>query len=190
MSQESIPVPDARTIAAYESTRYFAHEAKPVLVRIGDPASSHQAWLEKMGAKSATIMTAWNPLGEEKSPAENDLAQAALRAAIEDAGAALAAGVRRGSGGGLAAGAGFLRLRHARRRSLDDWLARFRQNAAVQFTRKGRCRLVWHPSIRPALERLMTLNRVPARPDDGRQAGGHNGCCIFRFDRQRGGTKP
>ena len=52
MSEESITVPDAKTIAAYESTHYFAHEAKPVLVRVGDPAKSHQAWLEKMGARS------------------------------------------------------------------------------------------------------------------------------------------
>ena len=31
---------------------------------------------------------------------------------------------------------------------LDDWLVRFRQNAAVQLTRDRPCRLVWHPAIR------------------------------------------
>jgi hypothetical protein len=150
MSQESIPVPDARTIAAYESTRYFAHEAKPVLVRIGDPASSHQAWLEKMGAKSATIMTAWNPLGEQKSQAENDLAQAALRAAIEEQALRYLPASGEDPAGTWQPEPGFCIFDMADE-ALDDLLARFRQNAAVQFTRERRCRLVWHPAIRGQL---------------------------------------
>jgi len=151
MSQESIPVPDANTIAAYQSTLYFAHEAKPVLVRVGDPASSHQAWLEKMGAQSATILTAWNPLGEEKNRAENDQAQAELRAAIEDQALRSLPASGEDPAGAWQPEPGFC-VFDVPDKVLDGWLVRFRQNAAVQFTRDQRCRLVWHPSIRPALE--------------------------------------
>ena len=147
MSQQSIPVPDANTITAYESTLYFAHEAKPVLVRVGDPASSHQAWLEKMGAQSATILTAWNPLGEEKNRAENDQAQAELRAAIEDQALRSLPASGEDPAGAWQPEPGFC-VFDVPDKVLDEWLVRFRQNAAVQFTRDERCRLVWHPSLR------------------------------------------
>ena len=152
MSEESITVPDAKTIAAYESTHYFAHEAKPVLVRVGDPAKSHQAWLEKMGARSATILTAWNPLGEEKSPRETDQAQAALRAAIEERELRSLPASGEDPAGTWQPEPGFC-VFDVPADVLDEWLMRFRQNAAVQFTREDRCRLVWHPAIRLQLER-------------------------------------
>jgi hypothetical protein len=151
MSQEKIPVPDAKTIAAYESTHYFAHEAKPVLVRVGDPASSHQAWLERMGARSATILTAWNPLGEEKSPAENEQAQAALRAAIDEQALRWLPASGEDPAGTWQPEPGFC-VFDIPNDMLDGWLVRFRQNAAVQFTREDRCRLVWHPAIRGRLD--------------------------------------
>lgn len=150
MPQEKIPVPDAKTIAAYESTHYFAHEAKPVLIRVGDPASSHQAWLEKMGARSATILTAWNPLGEEKSPAENDQAQAALRAAIDEQALRSLPASGEDPAGTWQPEPGFC-VFDVPDDVLDRWLVQFRQNAAVQFTRDSRCRLVWHPAVRERL---------------------------------------
>lgn len=152
MEQEGqgIPTPDARTIAAYESTHYFAHEARPVLVRIGDPAESHEAWLEKMGARSATILTAWNPLGEEKSLPENERAQLALGASIESQGLRSLPASGEDPAGAWQPEPGFC-VFDVPDEVLDDWLVRFRQNAAVQFTRDRPCRLVWHPAIRDRL---------------------------------------
>jgi hypothetical protein len=145
--QADIPAPDAQTVSAYESTHYFAHDAKPVLLRIGDPPAVHQAWLERMGALTASILTAWNPLGEEKSAAENDQAQAELLAAIRE----LELRYLPASGEDPAAiwqpEPGFC-VFNLPDDVLDDWLVKFRQNAAVQITRNEPCRLVWHPAIR------------------------------------------
>jgi hypothetical protein len=147
MTEERIPKPDAKTIDAYESTHYFAHEAKPVLLRIGDPASQHQAWLEKRGAQSATILTAWNPLGEEKSAAENARAQEALLSAIRARDLRWLPASGEDPAGAWQPEPGFC-VFDVPDEVLDEWLVVFRQNAAVQATRNQACRLVWHPSIR------------------------------------------
>ena len=123
MSEESITVPDAKTIAAYESTHYFAHEAKPVLVRVGDPAKSHQA-----------------------------VRMVALRAAIEERELRSLPASGEDPAGTWQPEPGFC-VFDVPADVLDEWLMRFRQNAAVQFTREDRCRLIWHPAIRLQLER-------------------------------------
>ena len=145
--QPEIPQPDAQTIAAYESTHYFAHESAPILLRIGDPASSHRAWLEKTGAHSATILTAWNPLGEEKTRAENDHAQAGLLDAIRAAELRWLPASGEDPVGAWQPEPGFC-VFDVPDDVLDEWLVRFRQNAAVQATREDACRLVWHPALR------------------------------------------
>lgn len=161
MSDDTLPVPDAQTIAAYKSTHYFAHEAKPVLVRVGDPPKSHQAWLEKMGAQSATILTAWNPFGEEKSPAENDQAQDALRAALEAQALRSLPASGEDPAGMWQPEPGFC-VFDVPAEALDRLLERFRQNAAVQVTRDQPCKLVWHPAIRPRLEDSSTQGDTEA----------------------------
>ena len=128
---EDIPQPDAQTVSAYESTHYFAHETKPVLLRIGDPPAVHQTWLEKMGALSATILTAWNPLGEEKSTADNDEAQAALLAAIRTAAFRWLPASGRDPAAIWQPEPGFC-VFDLPKDILDEWLVRFRQNAAVR----------------------------------------------------------
>jgi hypothetical protein len=148
MAPQDIPQPNADTIAAYESTHYFAHEARPVLLRIGDPARSHQAWLEKMDARSATILTAWNPLGEEKPRAENDRAQEHLLAAIRARELRWLPATGEDPVGAWQPEPGFC-VFDLPDEVLDEWLVTFRQNAAVQATRDTSCRLVWHPSLRP-----------------------------------------
>lgn len=144
---ERIPQPDAQTVAAYETTNYFAHEDKPVLLRIGDPPASHRAWLEKMGAQSATILTAWNPLSEEKSREENDRAQAELLAQIREGEFRWLPATGQDPAGTWQPEPGFC-IFDVPQETLDRWLVKFRQNAAVQSTRQEPCRLVWHPSIR------------------------------------------
>ena len=68
--------PSAETIQAYEQTDYLAEDQPPVCLRIGDSGQQHRAWLARHGATSASILTAWNPFGQELARAENDALQA------------------------------------------------------------------------------------------------------------------
>ena len=147
MKQEAIPKPDAKTIAAYESTHYFAQAAEPVLLRIGDPAAKHEAWLRQMNADSATVLTAWNPLGVEKPPAVNQRAQEQLLSAIRARALRWLPATGEDPAGTWEPEPGFC-VFDAPGDVLDEWLVIFRQNAAVRVARDADCRLVWHPSIR------------------------------------------
>ena len=144
---DTIPTPDAATVAAYESTNYFAHAAERVLLRVGDPPEKHGAFLEAIGATSATVLTAWNPLGQEQPEAENRRAQEALLSAIR----ARALGWLNATGedptGSWEPEPGFCVL-DVPDAVLDEWLVIFRQNAAVRAARNEPCRLVWHPALR------------------------------------------
>ena len=144
---EIISAPDAKTIAAYESTHYFAQDTEPVLLRIGDPAASHQSWLEKMGAQSATILTAWNPLGEEKLAEDNERAQEELLSAIRARELRWLPATGEDPTGAWDPEPGFC-VFDAPEDVLDEWLVIFRQNAAVRVAHDSVCRLVWHPAIR------------------------------------------
>jgi hypothetical protein len=144
---EIITLPDAGTVAAYETTHYFAQDTEPVLLRIGDPADNHRAWLEKMGAQSATILTAWNPLGEEKPPADNERAQEELLSAIRARELRWLPATGEDPAGKWDPEPGFC-VFDAPDALLDEWLLIFRQNAAVRVERERECRLVWHPAIR------------------------------------------
>jgi hypothetical protein len=147
MTQQDIPQPDAKTVAAYESTDYFVHEEERVLLRIGDPAERHRSWLEKRDAQSATILTAWNPLGEEKSRADNDQAQERLLAAIGAKQLRWLPASGEDPSGAWQPEPGFC-VFDAPREVLDEWLVEFRQNAAVRAARDDKCRLVWHPCLK------------------------------------------
>ena len=147
MTQETIPKPNAKTVAAYESTHYFAQNSEPVLLRIGDAAGSHAAWLQKMGAQSATIMTAWNPIGKETPPAANERAQEALLSAIRARNLRWLPASGEDPAGAWEPEPGFC-VFDAPDEVLDEWLGIFRQNAAVRVSRDSDCRLVWHPSLR------------------------------------------
>ena len=147
MTQETIPQPDAKTVAAYESTHYFAQDSEPVLLRIGDAASSHQAWLEKTGARSATIMTAWNPIGKEAPAEANELAQEDLLSAIRARNLRWLPASGEDPAGTWEPEPGFC-VFDTPDDVIDEWLVIFRQNAAVRVGTDSDCHLVWHPSIR------------------------------------------
>ena len=152
MTQQPIAQPDAETVAAYEaayeSTHYYAHDSQPVLLRIGDAADLHRDWLARMDAVSATILTAWNPLGQEVARAENDLAQEKLLADIRSKALRWLPATGEDPTGAWQPEPGFC-VFDASDAVVDQWLVAFRQNAAVRVTREDNCRLVWHPSLRP-----------------------------------------
>jgi hypothetical protein len=147
MTQQPVALPDAATVAAYESTHYYAHDTQPVLLRIGDAADLHRDWLSRMNAGSATILTAWNPLGKEVARAENDLAQDKLLADIRSKALRWLPASGEDPAGAWQPEPGFC-VFDASDEVVDQWLVAFRQNAAVRVTREDNCRLVWHPSLR------------------------------------------
>ena len=144
---EAILAPDAATVAAYESTHYFAHAAERVLLRVGDPPQKHADFLEANRATSATILTAWNPFGQDQPEAENRRAQEALLSAIRARGLRWLNASGEDPSGSWEPEPGFC-VFDVPDPILDDWLVIFRQNAAVRAARDEPCRLVWHPEIR------------------------------------------
>jgi hypothetical protein len=147
LGDEAVPTPDAATVAAYEATHYYAHAAERVLLRVGDPPEKHAGFLDSSGATSATILTAWNPLGQDQPEAENRRAQEALLSAIRARALRWLNATGEDPTGAWEPEPGFcvLDLPDA---VLDEWLVIFRQNAAVRAARGEPCRLVWHPAIR------------------------------------------
>lgn len=139
--------PSAGTVSAYETTRYFAQAAEPVLLRIGDGPQRLREWLEIMNAQSATIMTAWNPLGEETPVAENDRTQAQLLSSVRAHHLRWLPATGEDPAGVWKPEPGFC-VFDLPEEVLDQWLVIFRQNAAVRVARERQCHLVWHPSFR------------------------------------------
>lgn len=168
-TNEAIPTPDAGTVAAYEATHYFAHAAEKVLLRIGDPPEKHADFLEAMRATSATILTAWNPLGQALPAAENQRAQEALLSAIRARGLRWLNASGEDPTGSWEPEPGFC-VFDVPDQVLDDWLEIFRQNAAVQARRGEPCRLVWHPQIR-ARGIPSSQSSQPPRPNPATQSG-------------------
>lgn len=149
----AIARPSPGTVSAYETTRYFAQASEPVLLRIGAEPQRLREWLEKMNAQSATIMTAWNPLGEESPAAENDRAQAQLLSSVRAHHLRWLPATGEDPAGVWKPEPGFC-VFDLPEDVLDQWLVIFRQNAAVQVARDSRCHLIWHPSFRSEMQGL------------------------------------
>lgn len=151
MKQQQPPVPTISrpsddTIRAYEQTDYFAEDQPPVCLRIGDAAAVHLAWLDRHAAHSASILTAWNPFGQELARAENDALQARLQTTILHCGLNWLPARGEDPKGSWQPEPGFC-VFDMPPDLLDEWLMLFRQNAAVRLERGTGCRLVWHPEI-------------------------------------------
>lgn len=145
----TIPLPSAETVEAYAATDYYAHDVGKVKARIGDRPEQHRGWLESRGARTATILTAWNPFGETTAADRNDRAQRRLLAAIAAAGLDWVPASGEDPRGHWAPEPGFC-VFDAPPTLVDDWLVDFRQNAAVRIAADEDTRLVWHPAIRSA----------------------------------------
>lgn len=141
-----VSLPDAATIRAYEQTNYLAEDNPPVCLRIGDDDLSHQSWLARYGARSASILTAWNPFGQELALAENQALQERLLTCILESGLRWVPARGEDPLGSWTPEPGFC-VFDADPAQLEEWLWRFRQNAAVRLELGRGCRLVWHPEI-------------------------------------------
>ena len=83
MTASSIP---ASLIRAYEETDYRVLAPEPFTMKIGTRSRELAELYGQTGARTATVITAWNPRSEKKSDAENEAAQARLVADLDKAG--------------------------------------------------------------------------------------------------------
>jgi len=121
--------PSADTIQAYEQTDSLAEDQPPVCLRIGDSGQQHRAWLARHGATSASILTAWNPFGQELARAENDALQSRLQTTILHSNLAWLPARGEDPKGSWQPEPGFC-VFDMPPALLDEWLQLFRQNAA------------------------------------------------------------
>lgn len=147
MTRKPPPLPSAETITAYEQTDYLVDDQPPVCLRIGDDDQQHQPWLVRHGARSASILTAWNPFGQELPAAENDALQQRLQHTIVQSGLRWLPARGEDPKGSWTPEPGFC-VFDVPAAMLDEWLQLFRQNAAVRLETGQGCALVWHPAIR------------------------------------------
>ena len=85
MTGSAIP---ASLIRAYEATDYRVLEPAPFIMKIGRRSLELEDLYRRTGARTATVITAWNPRSEKRTDAENDAAQANLIGDLERAGLA------------------------------------------------------------------------------------------------------
>jgi hypothetical protein len=78
---------DPETLASYRSARYVVHTGTGDLTLVLDVANSGLAELMRThGVASACLVTACNPYSQERTPAQNEAANAELRAWLEERG--------------------------------------------------------------------------------------------------------
>lgn len=144
-------LPSVATRLAFEASDYRVSDGDGgIVLAVGPAAAGRDHWLVRHGCRSATVLTAWNPLAIVAMAATNRAAHRRLAAAVASAGLTALASCNEARDGGWPGEEGLciLDLDLAR---LDDWLVRFRQYAAlrVEVARPGH--LVWHPAIRGRL---------------------------------------
>ena len=140
--------PTRATIAAYRATRYRVLDgAQWVDLIVGMRDGRHERWLRRHGARSATVLTAWNPSGRLASAADNAKAQALLRRQLDASRLKTLASANVDPCGRWPTEPGWC-LFDASPRQVDRWLLRFRQQAAVRLVPGQGCRLAWHPALR------------------------------------------
>ena len=127
---------------AFAQTHFEVYGPTPITLQIGQRAEAATQWLDRQQARSALVITGWNPFGRAQGIGWNDRANSQLTDEVEQLG---------------------LRYRPARGVSVTDdwhedsfcvfdvsdaqidaWLARFRQAAVVRVRHGQAPELVWH----------------------------------------------
>lgn len=132
---------------AYSKTEFTVFGTDGHVLRIGQGAQEAAAWLLRHGARSATVVTAWNPFSCELTPEQNQERQ--LRLQQELASTALHTLAAQGQDKLSEWPAEpSLCVFDGTADQIDSWLVKFEQNAVVQVDHTGVCTLVWHPDLR------------------------------------------
>ncbi len=139
------PLPTPALVSSYEAALYEVMGDDPVALRIGTPASPD--WLNKCGARSATLITAWNPFSQELEEAINKSRLRQLVATVCAEGLRYLPAQGRDPSGLWASEPGLCVLDASRELALQ-WLREFDQFAAVVASPTA-CSLLWHPDVTP-----------------------------------------
>lgn len=146
VDQQQIPQPAPALRQAYEATLFEVMGAAPTVFRIGDGGTSVDAWLARVGARSACIITAWNPFSASTPPEQNDAQQQRLLSRIEAASLRWHPAQGRDSSGEWPPEPSLCVLDMSEQQ-VDAWLQEFSQFAAVVLTHSQGCHLRWHPGV-------------------------------------------
>lgn len=141
---------DPETLASYRSARYVVHTAGGDLtLALEMPNPGLAELMRAHGATSACLVTACNPYSQERTPAQNETANAGLRAWLEERGWPLLEGYGSCAGeGDRDAERSFLAFGP----SADDARAMcvaFDQNAVVFAGADAVPALLFHPEVSP-----------------------------------------
>lgn len=144
-------VPPPPSPALEESYRLARYSVMPVglaafELRIGERSPACDAWLAALGASTATVVTAWNPLSVPRDDAGNRLAQDRLEARLRALGRTFAPATNTDPHGHWPAEPSFVAL-DLEPVELASLLREFAQYAAVVLPRGRAARLAWHPEL-------------------------------------------
>lgn len=133
------------TVAMYRDTLYrtSSDRAPAVTVRIDAPTDATDAWLEQLGAHSATFVTACNPFGELAAGDVNRDANAEFESDLKGLGLRYVPAQADAASGDWSE-AGFC-VFDVSEEQLTQWLIEWRQNAVVRVVAGESPELIWHP---------------------------------------------
>lgn len=77
---------DPALIKAYQETDYIVHAGPDFVLHIDQPSAALAAWYAHQRMAAACVITAWNPLSQPLSPAENQARQSRLEQELQQAG--------------------------------------------------------------------------------------------------------
>ncbi|MCC7200888.1 MAG: DUF3293 domain-containing protein [Gammaproteobacteria bacterium] len=142
------PPPSLALVESYRTARYRVMPAGRAAfeLRIGEPSPACDAWLAALGASTATVVTAWNPLSVPCDDAGNRLAQDRLEARLRALGRTFAPATNTDPHGHWPAELSIVALDLAPG-ELAGLLREFAQYAAVVLPRGAAARLAWHPDL-------------------------------------------
>lgn len=131
---------------AFAQTLFEVYGPAPITLQIGQRAEAATQWLDRQQARSALVITGWNPFGRAQGIGWNDRANSQLIYEVDQL------GLRHLPARGISATGDWyedsLCVFDVSAAQIDAWLARFRQAAVVQVRHGQPPELVWHPLYR------------------------------------------
>lgn len=142
-----VPKMSKALLVAYRRTDYVVLHQPEVVIRIGATSERVQDLLATHGAKSATVITAYNPFSKQLASSENARRNEQLFGDIRAKSLSLLPAEGQDPQGRWPPEASFF-VFDASTRALNGWLTKFQQHAAVRVQRRGPATLILHPAHR------------------------------------------
>jgi hypothetical protein len=138
-------------LVAYRATDYVVFVESEVHVHVDRTSPQVESMMRDIGARSAVIVTAWNPFSRPLSDAENDSRNELLRQRIAQLGLQSLSAEGRDPSGQWKAEQSFLAF-DVSTDMVDSMLVEFEQNAVVLVDESGSASLLLHPCHRRRLD--------------------------------------